>query len=328
MPEVYPLLFEPVLKSYIWGGKKLEKLGRDIAGYERVAESWEISGHEDGATPVINGIYAGKTLLDLLDILGEDLIGKKNTWALEQGKFPWLVKLIDAHEKLSVQVHPDDAYALAHEANELGKTEMWVVLEANPGSEIIYGLSQNINREQFHMAIVDGKLEPYLHKVKVKAGDHICVPSRTLHAILEGVVLVEIQQNSNVTYRVYDWNRLGKDGHPRPLMIDKALDVINFEQVGLSLPEAVSVERREGFSRELLCQNEYFTTERYVVKAGETITGICDGSTLEVWGVISGAVEIDKHQVNAITFFLLPASLGSFEIKVLKSSTLLRTYQA
>lgn len=328
MAKVYPFFFEPILKNYIWGGKKLEKFGRDISGYEQVAESWEISGHEDGMTLVTNGIYAGKTLRDLLHILGEDLIGRKNSWALEQGKFPWLVKLIDAHQKLSVQVHPDDTYALEHEVNELGKTEMWVVLEANPDAEIIYGLSQHLTPDQLRNVISDGNIEPYLHKVKIQAGDHVCVPSRTLHAILEGVVLVEIQQNSNVTYRVYDWNRLGKDGQPRALMIDKALDVINFEQVGLSLPGAVSVEKREGFCRELLCQNEYFTAERYAVKAGETISGFCDGATLEVWGVITGAVEINANLVNEITFFLLPACLGSFEIKVLRDSSLLRTYQA
>jgi mannose-6-phosphate isomerase len=149
----YPLLFEPVLKDYIWGGRTLEKLGRALPPAGRVAESWEIAGHEDGTTIVTNGRFAGQPLTAVQAQMGLDLIGTRNAWAHERGKFPLLVKLLDAYTPLSVQVHPDDDYALAHEGNELGKTEMWVVLNAAPDAELILGVTQGTTPEAFRQAI-------------------------------------------------------------------------------------------------------------------------------------------------------------------------------
>jgi mannose-6-phosphate isomerase len=203
---------------------------------------------------------------------------------------------------------------------------MWVVLDAQPDAAIIYGLSETVDGGQFSKALSSGNLEPYLNKVSIKAGDHVCVPSRTLHAILEGTVIVEIQQNSNTTYRVYDWDRVGKDGNPRELHVDKALEVINFKQVRLNLPKAVQLGDGPGYHRELLCQNEYFTTERFHLKAGENLCGSCDGRTLEIWGVLSGGIVLNHNPMQAIGFVLLPAVLGSFEIKALENSVLLRSY--
>lgn len=326
MADLYPLLFEPILKNYVWGGRNLEKLGRDLPGDDKVAESWEIAAHKDGMVVVKNGSYAGKELGELFEILGEDLVGSNNQWALERGKFPLLVKLIDANKNLSVQVHPGDVYARKHEGNELGKSEMWVVLDANPGAEIIYGLNQQITRDSFRYAIEKGDLGKYLQRIQIKKGDHICVPSETLHAILEGVLIVEIQQNSNTTYRVYDWNRLGDDGKPRELHIDKALDVINFDQVGCSLSDPEQKEQGKGCTVEELCKNQYFTTDRYQLDEGVVVRGLCDGSTLEIWGVLSGSIEINKLRIDPVTFVLLPAAMGEYEIKANKTSTLLRTY--
>ena len=144
--ELYPLLFEPVLKDYIWGGRNLEKLGRQLPQEGVIAESWEIAGHEDGTTRVVNGRFQGKLLTELHEELGLDLIGSRSAWAQERGKFPLLIKLLDANRPLSVQVHPQDDYALAHEGNELGKTEMWVVLHAEPDAEVILGVSHRINK--------------------------------------------------------------------------------------------------------------------------------------------------------------------------------------
>jgi mannose-6-phosphate isomerase len=326
MPNLYPLLFEPVLKHYIWGGRNLEKLGRVLPEKGKVAESWEIAAHEDGMVLVKNGTYAGKELGNLLEMLGEDLVGSNNQWALDRGKFPLLVKLIDANKNLSVQVHPDDSYARKHEGNELGKSEMWVVLDAKPDAEIIYGLNEQVNKESFRNAIENGDLGKYLQRVQIKPGDHVCVPSNTLHAILEGALIAEIQQNSNTTYRVYDWNRVGDDGKPRELHIDKALDVINFDQVGFSLSKPEPKNGGDGWSVEGLCQNQYFTTDRYQINKGAVVTGLCDGTTLEIWGILSGSVEIKKQRIDPVTFVLLPAALGEYKIKAIKDSTLLRTY--
>jgi mannose-6-phosphate isomerase len=323
MKELYPLLFEPVFKDYIWGGRNLEKFGRILPNSGIVAESWEISSHEDGMTRVKNGKYAGLTLQAVLEDLRELLVGKRNQWALDRGKFPLLVKLLDANQPLSVQVHPNDDYALLHEGNELGKTEMWVVLEAAPDAAIIYGLSKQTDAETLRQALASGQFESFLNKVSIKKGDHICVPTGTLHTILGGAVLAEIQQNSNTTYRVYDWNRLGTDGKPRPLHIDKALDVINYGQVAclLSVPDRILSE--DSYDVERLCQNKYFSTYRYQFSDEGHLTGECDGSTLEIWGVVSGSATIAGYQLQPVNFILLPAGLGKYQIETDKDTSLL-----
>jgi mannose-6-phosphate isomerase len=323
--KLYPMTFTPVFKDYLWGGRNLEKLGRKLpAGI--IAESWEIAGHEDGTSVVNNGFWAGKGLTEVHAELGLDLIGRNNAWAQERGKFPLLVKLLDANKPLSVQVHPDDAYALANEGNELGKTEMWVVLRAEPGAELILGVKAGTTPQAFRQGIEEGILGPYLHHLPVKAGDHICVPAGTLHAIMEGLLIAEIQQNSNTTYRVYDWNRMGVDGKPRPLHIDKALDVIDFEGAEPGLCPPVLVAERKGLRRFELCRNRYFVTERMEMVAGAVYRGECNGESLEIWGVIDGRVEVGELPLEAVHFALLPAALGKFRIKAITKATLLRTY--
>jgi mannose-6-phosphate isomerase len=323
--KLYPMTFTPVFKDYLWGGRNLEKLGRKLpAGI--IAESWEIAGHEDGTSVVKNGFWAGKGLTEVHAELGLDLIGRNNAWAQERGKFPLLVKLLDANKPLSVQVHPDDAYALANEGNELGKTEMWVVLRAEPGAGLILGVNALTTPQDFRQGIEEGILEPYLHHLPVKTGDHICVPAGTLHAIMEGLLIAEIQQNSNTTYRVYDWNRMGVDGKPRPLHIDKALDVIDFERAEPGLCPPVLVAERKGLRRFELCRNRYFVTERMEMVAGAVYRGECNGESLEIWGVIDGRVEVGELPLEAVHFALLPAALGKFRIKAITKATLLRTY--
>ncbi len=322
---LYPLTFTPVLKDYIWGGRNLEKLGRELPS-GIIAESWEIAAHEDGTAVINNGPFSGKLLTDLHQELGLDLIGTNNAWAQERGKFPLLVKLLDANRPLSVQVHPDDNYALAHEGNELGKTEMWVVLRAEPNAAIILGVKPGATPDKFRQAIGRGDLEKYLHRIPVKAGDVICVPAGSLHAILGGQIIAEIQQNSNTTYRVYDWNRVGTDGKARPLHINKALDVINFNQVEPGLCSPLPIESANGVARYQLCQNRYFVTERVEMAAGAVFNGRCDGSTLEIWGVIAGEVMVNEVGLTAVQFTLLPAAMGEFRVTAVQKSTLLRTH--
>lgn len=326
MTELYPLLFEPVLKDYIWGGRNLEKLGRQLPEEGVIAESWEIAGHKDGNTTVANGFLRGLTLTDVHAMLGLNLIGSNNEWAEERNKFPLLIKLLDANRPLSVQVHPDDGYALENEGNELGKTEMWVVLRAEPGAEVILGVKSGTTPEAFGQAIEDGRLEPYLHHIPVQAGDHICVPAGSLHAIMGGLLIAEIQQNSNTTYRVYDWNRVDDAGNSRPLHVDKALDVINFDQVEPTLDAPKMVADSNGIVREELCRNQYFVTERVKMTAGSTFEGECDGYTLEIWGIVEGEAEIKGEGISAVQFVLLPAALGPFTVLANTESVLLRSY--
>ncbi len=328
MKHFYPLLFEPVLKSYLWGGRNLAGIGRDLPPEGVVAESWEIAGHADGDTAVINGPYAGLTLTKLHAELGLDLIGERNAWAQARGKFPLMIKLIDAEQPLSVQVHPDDAYAQMHEGNELGKTEMWVVLRARPDAELILGVAAGTTREAFRAGIVESRLEPYLHRLPVKTGDHVCVPSGTLHAIMDGLLIAEIQQNSNTTYRVYDWDRVDADGRPRSLHVDKALDVIDFDLVKPDICPATLVAEGDGMRRWELCRNRYFVTERVELDPGAAFRGRCDGATLEIWGIIAGCTAVNEVALDAVRFALLPAALGDFAVVAHEATTLLRTYVA
>jgi mannose-6-phosphate isomerase len=328
---LYPLTFQPVLKDYIWGGRNLERLyGRDLPP-GAIAESWEIAAHEDGTAVVDNGPHAGKPLTELHQELGLDLIGRRCRWAQERGTFPLLVKLLDAQERLSVQVHPDDAYAQAHEGNELGKTEMWVVLHAEPQAAVILGVKAGASAAAFRQAAAEGALEPYLHHLPVQSGDFVCVPAGSLHAILGGLVIAEIQQNSNTTYRVYDWNRQGKDGRPRPLHLDKALEVIDFDQVEPTLPEPQLLQEERGLKRFALCRNNYFTVERLELGPGKVVYGHASGDSLEIWGTIRGTAVAagNGHTASlpAVRFTLIPAALGDFALTAgREGAVLLRAY--
>lgn len=329
--NLYPLLFQPVLKDYLWGGRSLETLFKRDLPQGIIAESWEIAAHENGDTVIRNGPYAGRSLTDLHAELGLALIGRRSSWAQERQKFPLLIKLLDAHRRLSVQVHPDDEYALTHEHNELGKTEMWVILHAEPEAEIILGVAPGTSRAAFRQALETGELAPLIHRIPVETGDFVCVPSGSLHAIMGGLVIAEIQQNSNTTYRVFDWNRLGDDGRPRPLHVDKALDVINFEQVAPSLPEIRQIVEEDGVRRLALCRNRYFSVERVEMAAGAAFQGECDGRTLEIWGAVSGEVMVNGGgrtvTLSAVRFTLLPAAMGAFTVAAnSQASVLLRVY--
>ncbi len=323
--DLYPLLFQPVLKDYIWGGRHLSTLLKRPLPAGDIAESWEIAGHEDGTTTVVNGRFAGLSLTELHQQLGLNLIGSNNSWAQERGKFPLLIKILDANRPLSVQVHPNDEYALEHEGNELGKTEMWVVLHAEPNAEIILGVKKGTTPAAFRQAIAAGKLEPHLHYLPVKTGDVVCVPAGSLHAIMDGLLIAEIQQNSNTTYRVYDWNRL-QDGKPRPLHVDRAMDVINFEQTEPTLSQPKLLTEGEGIKQYQLCANRYFVTERVEMAAGAVFNGRCNGDSLQIWGVLEGEVAVEGVGLTAVQFTLLPAALGDFTIIAKTNAVLLRSY--
>ena len=330
-PRIYPLTFAPVLRDYLWGGRRLATLyGRDLpAG--AVAESWEISGHPHGSTAAARGFWEGQPLPAILDALGEQLVGSRAGWALARRKFPLLVKLLDARQDLSLQVHPDDEYALVHENGELGKTEMWYVLHTDPGASLILGLKPGTTRRSFEAALAADRVETVLNRVPIAAGQSVAVPTGTVHALLAGTVVAEIQQNSDTTYRVYDWGRLGADGKPRALHIDKALDVSNFDQPAAGIVQPRLISEAAGVVRRELVRNRYFVVEEIALSPGSAFQGRCDGSTLEIWGCMQGevAVECDgaaSVTLPAIRFGLLPATLGAFEIAASTPSVCLRAY--
>ncbi len=222
---MYPLLLKPEIKDYIWGGNLLKTDFCYETDKEIAAEAWVFSAHKDGPGVVTNGELTGKTLPEVLEIWGEKAIGKR---AAEFPYFPLLIKLIDANKTLSIQVHPDDKYALENEG-EFGKTEMWYIVDCKDGAELIYGFNQDISKEEFETRIKDNTLTDVCNYVPVHKGDVFFISAGTLHAIGEGIVIAEVQQNSNSTYRVSDFGRLGADGKPRPLHIEKAIDVTKRE---------------------------------------------------------------------------------------------------
>ncbi len=251
MNNLLPVRLSPAFKDYLWGGVKLREKYNKKCDMDIVAESWEMSCHKDGQSIIKEGEYSGKTLSEYIDIVGEEVLGEKAK-AFEY--FPLLIKFIDAKQSLSVQVHPDDEYALRVEG-EYGKTEMWYVLEAEEDAFIYYGFNKDITREELAQHIKNNTLTDILNKVKTQKGDVFFIESGTVHAIGGGNVICEIQQNSNTTYRVYDYDRRDKDGNPRELHVEKALEVSNLKKTpGYVRPES-----------DLLAECKYFKVKKLTV---------------------------------------------------------------
>lgn len=256
-----PILLKPVGKDYLWGGTRLQKEYHKQINMTPLAETWECSIHSDGPSVVCTGDYKGLTLDKLLEIHSEYL-GTRI-----QGELPILVKLIDAEKDLSVQVHPSDDFAKVHE-NQKGKTEMWYVLDAKPGASLVCGFAHDITPELLKHAIETSTLDKHLQKIPVHKGDVFYIPSGTIHAIGAGAMIAEIQENSNVTYRVYDYNRVDKNGKKRELHFDKALQVLNMSAGADVRQKPRKVSYYYGCAREVLCRCKYFEIERVHVAFG------------------------------------------------------------
>lgn len=227
MKELYPIKFLPIFKHKIWGGDKLSKyLGKDVEGND-VGESWEISGVEGNLSVVANGFLKGNNLQELIEVYMGDLVGDK-VYERFGVEFPLLIKFIDANDVLSVQVHPDDAMAKERH-HSYGKTEMWYVMQAEKDAELIVGFNRPLEKKEYAELVAEGTLEEVLNKEKVTEGDSMFMPAGRVHAIGAGVLVAEIQQTSDITYRIFDWNRVDDEGNERELHTDLALDAINFE---------------------------------------------------------------------------------------------------
>ncbi len=224
---LYPFKFEPILKHRIWGGAKLETvLHKKKTDDKAIGESWELSGVVGEESVVVNGDLAGNTINDLLEVYMDELVGGK-VFEKYGFMFPLLFKFIDANEKLSIQVHPTDE--MVEEEGLFGKTEMWYVIDAEEGAELVVGFNQPMSKEDYQKHLADNTLDTVLKKVKVSAGDVFYIPAGLVHSIGKGILLAEVQQTSDVTYRIYDYNRLDEDGNPRQLHVKEALETIDFE---------------------------------------------------------------------------------------------------
>ena len=259
---IAPLLLQPAGKDYLWGGLRLkEEFGKNLP-LNPLAETWECSTHPDGPSRVLGGEFDGKTLNEVLCLHPEYIGGKYRN---ENGELPILIKFIDAAASLSVQVHPDDAYAAMYENGSRGKTEMWYIMDAEPDAAIFYGFKHPVEAETVKTALAEGTLEKYMNLVNVKRGDVIYIPAGVVHAIGKGILVAEIQESSNLTYRLYDYNRRDSKGNLRELHIDKALAVSNLKPVEEWEETRRLTEEGEGYRKVQLCKSEYFLTERYEI---------------------------------------------------------------
>lgn len=255
-----PMLLRPAGKDYLWGGNRLKtEYGKDIE-LMPIAETWECSTHPDGLSIITSGCYSGRTLKEVLRIHPEYL-GRRMK---DSAELPILIKFIDAEKNLSVQVHPDDEYARLHE-NQNGKTEMWYVLDAKEDTKIIYGFEHSMNRQLLQDSVEHGMLDKHLRKVSIHKNDVFYIPAGMVHGIGAGALIVEIQVSSNVTYRIWDFDRVGKDGKKRELHLKKAMDVMDMKAGSLLGRKPRMMEYFPGGSREILCRCRCFQVQRIMI---------------------------------------------------------------
>lgn len=298
---------KPAFKDYIWGGTRLrDEYGKDC-DYDKVAESWELSCHKDGASVVDGGDFDGLTLAQYIEKEGRSVLGS-NCERFEN--FPILIKLIDAKDNLSVQVHPDNEYAMRVEG-EYGKTEMWYVVDCDEGATLLYGFKKEISKDEFSQRIADNTLLEVTNAVPVKKGDVFFIRSGTLHAIGKGILIAEIQQNSNTTYRIYDYGRVGKDGKSRELHVEKAKDVTVLGPAK-AYPET-PVEQYDGYTSKLLSKCEYFTTYRVDVESKAELEA--DSSSFNSILVLEGEPTVGGIKAKKGDSVFISAGEGKYAVE-------------
>jgi mannose-6-phosphate isomerase len=321
MQSLPPLTLERRLDSRIWGGSTLGAWLGLADAPANLAESWQVYERNQ----VVGGPYDRRMLADLAAEYDVALVGTRS-FERYGADFPLLAKFIDAADHLSVQVHPDDAYAHSVEAGTgfHGKTEAWYILHAAPGADLIHGLASASSRDELASALAGGSLLSLLRRVPARAGDTIFVPAGTVHAINAGIMLFEIQQKSDLTYRVYDYDRRDAQGRPRELHLERALDVINYD----AAPPAVVEPKRLDGARTLLVRCPYFAMERLDVAA--SLAGATDPASFEILTAIDGAVRLawagGEQRLARGESIVLPASLGAYQLNPEQSATLLRCY--
>ncbi len=304
MQQLYPLKFDPILVEKVWGGRRLEKLNKKLPDGKPIGESWELSAVADRVSVVKNGFLAGNTIEELVEIYMGDLVGDRIY--LKYGvEFPLLFKFIDANDKLSIQVHPDnDVARFRHYA--YGKTELWYVLDAEPDAELIVGFKKPLRKSEFIDKVENQTFIEYLNFEKVQRGDVLFIPPGRVHALLKGIMVAEIQQTSDITYRIYDWGRVGLDGKPRGLHVDLAVDVIDF-----SVKSNYKTQyQRNPDVRNIINENPFFTTN-YITFDKEISLNYDKLDSFVVYMCVSGKFDIvyngQKYPVSTGETVLIPA---------------------
>ena len=321
MIPLYPLRFRLIVRRYLWGNRRLETcLGKPIGPGNDYAESWEVSDHGADQSIVDQGPLAGMALGELVQERGPELLGRCHP----QSRFPLLVKFLDAALPLSVQVHPNDEQAARLSPPDAGKTEAWYILSADPGSTIYAGLRSGVDPEQLADAIGQGTCETLLHHFQPKAGDCLFIPAGTVHALGAGLLVAEVQQSSDTTFRLYDWNRVGPDGKPRPLHVEQGLAVVDF-QLGPVNPVQPQPSDRPWRSRLVTC--EKFIMDRWDFDEPQAIGG---DDRFHIVCVLQGAVRIEGDpQIAPLSkggTALLPACLGSVRLVPQQRTVLLDAF--
>mgnify|MGYP002623839878 CR=1 FL=1 len=309
----YPLLFKPELKERVWGGRALARFGMELPDGP-IGEAWTIGDHPNGTTKVVNGELAGTGLDEVRKRFGAEWFGSKFAAGRGgNGRFPLLIKLLDCNDDLSVQVHPSDDYEGLPEG-ELGKTEMWYVIDARPGAKIIYGLKPGHTRETFARAVAENRIMETLQAVEAEPGDVFCIPAGTVHALCSGVLVAEIQQNSDTTYRLYDYNRPGLDGKPRELHIEDSLNVINYDNAGVVRRKSAVKAPNEWLN---LAASPYFVTDKAEVRGKWPQSTSPDTFTILIVAEGEGELEWEGGRIAAKpgASFLLPANLGDYALE-------------
>lgn len=304
MSDLYPLRFDPIYKNYLWGGRRFETvLKRELPSAGIFAESWEIADHPEGESIVSAGPLAGVSLGELVKSQGEALLGRH----APRSGFPLLLKYLDAKEHLSLQVHPDDRCAAEMGLADPGKTEAWYVVEAEPGSWLWAGFAEPVDRDQVERALRAGEIEGLLHRVEPRPGDCIFVPAGTVHAIGAGLLVAEIQQMSNNTFRLSDWGRVDKDGNPRPLHIDQGVRAIDYSSGPVAPTRGVPTDKSHV---ESLVHCEQFLLDRWHVEGEEVIEA---GDCFRIVTVVEGRLAVEGDfgpPLGRGQTLLLPACLG------------------
>lgn len=294
-----PFLLRPAAKDYLWGGNRLNTdFAKGIDIYP-LAETWECSTHSDGQSVVASGSFCGQTLDSVLreqpEFLGTHLREYAAASSTKNGLLPILIKFIDAKQDLSVQVHPDDDFAARYEGGERGKTEMWYVVDAAPGTQLVCGLRHSTSPDELRRSIEGGVVEKHLQRVPVKSNDLFFITAGTVHAIGAGALIAEIQQNSNITYRLYDYDRVDKDGNRRQLHIDKALACANLEATEEPKQPLRVLSYSRGCARELLCRCKYFEVHRMLVntaQGGVSVEYVADSLSYRVLLCTEGGARV------------------------------------
>ena len=324
MPELnlYPVKFHPIYKEMIWGGTRIVEKFHRKSDLPNIGESWDISCRPQEMGVIANGPNSGLSFEEYINLDKENVLGKKlkNTTS-----FPLLIKIIDANDALSIQVHPNDEDAKKLGSTDTGKSEMWYILHPPNDGKLIIGLKPGITQESLEAAYKNGTVEDCLNRLEVKTGDIIDIPAGLIHALTPGVMVAEVQQNSDITYRLYDYNRLGLDGQPRPLHVKEALAVSDFEE---KLPKTVVTGTAKTIGRNTIThviKNRHFAVEKYEIS--EPIEENTNPDMFCIFICVSGRATIGIVEITSGESVFLPAGMGAYNISPSgKTAILLKSY--